>query len=203
MIDPSNNEFFRFLADDLAFSHFRRSGDALISFKETIEFVLLPEATPEGPQEGLLFEGTTSMSAERWREFVASFALSAVETEIDRESGQARRVFHATKQVGAPAELALSAPAEGSLASPPAGASPPVQEELYAESAHYVWAGSSRQPDSPGQLTVHARRIACRGADKGLPAALIFRDKLRQFQQRDTGAAASAFRSPEPWRRPR
>jgi hypothetical protein len=31
---------------------------------------------------------------------------------------------------------------------------------------------------------VHARRIACRGADKGMPARLIFSNKLRQYRQR-------------------
>lgn len=61
MVRPTNAEFFRFLQEELSFSLFRRSGEALISFKEAIELVLLPEATVEGPEEGLLFEGTASI----------------------------------------------------------------------------------------------------------------------------------------------
>jgi hypothetical protein len=59
-----------------------------------------------------------------------------------------------------------------------------VREELHAEGRLYVWTGSNHQPSSAGRVTVHARKIACRGADKGMPAGIIFREKLRQYQLR-------------------
>jgi hypothetical protein len=189
MTGPSNAEFFRFLADDLlAFSLFRRSGDALISFKETIEFVLLPEATTEGPEDGVLFEGIARVSAADWREFVAGFAMTRVENRIDRHGG-VTHLFHATKQLAAGVSFSLATrdeePSELELL---AGSAAPLREELRADEARYVWRAQSDAPGAAGSVEVHARRIACRGADKGMPAELLFREKLRQYRLRHGGA---------------
>jgi hypothetical protein len=60
----------------------------------------------------------------------------------------------------------------------------PIREELRTEGCRYVWTGQSRKPECAGRVMVHARRIACRGADKGMPARIIFCEKLRQYRRR-------------------
>jgi hypothetical protein len=185
MIGPTNAEFFRFLEQELSFSLFRRSGETLVSFKETIEFVLLPEATAEGPEEGLLFEGTASLSSADWQDLIARFVMTTVETRIDPARGTVTRVFRATKQLGDPVPLTLdthstAAPGLERLETQHAEAG--IREELHAEGWRYVWTGPHWERSSPGRLTVHARKIACRGTDKGMPAGVIFREKLRRYR---------------------
>ena len=182
---PSNAEFFEFLARQLSFSIFTRSGAVLTSFKTTIEFVFVPEGTAEGPDEGLLFEGTAPMSYAAWSDLVAGFAMTSIESR--HEDGELTRVYRAT-EVGEARppllDLSRTPSAEPALV---IGA----REDVLSDRAHYAWVGPGRAGGDVGRFSLRARRIACRGADKGLPAQLLYREKLREYGKRQRRIAAS------------
>jgi hypothetical protein len=176
---PSNAEFFEFLARELASSLFRRSGPALVSFKSTIEFVFVPEGTADGPEEGLLFEGVAPMSHGEWRALAAAFAMTSVESRHDL-GGAAIVTYRARENCG-------SAPGLPALARTPPREPETIaraREVLVSESARYVWTGAGRSPTDAGSLSLHVRRIACRGADSGMPARLLYCEKLRAYARR-------------------
>jgi len=192
---PSNAEFFEFLARRLSFSIFSRSGSVLTSFKTTIEFVFVPEGTADGPAEGLLFEGTAPMSYAAWSDLVAGFAMTSVESRDD--GGALTRVFRANE------EGEVRPPLPDLKRTPPAGPEPVVgaREEVLSDRAHYAWAGPGRGGGDVGRFSLWVRRIACRGADKGLPAQILFGEKLRQYGRRQKCLAAGEagrLRSPPP-----
>lgn len=183
---PSNAEFFEFLVEQLAFSLFRRSGSSLISFKETIEFVLLPEGTGEGPEEGLFYEGGAALTYGAWADLVAAFVMTSVDNRPDVGDGSPTRVYRAVED-----GIAIPTPPElGRRQSPPPLVS--VREELVSDRSRYTWGGAGRGPSDPGWVSLWARKIACRGADKGMPARLVFLDKLREYRRRHPAAGTSS-----------
>jgi hypothetical protein len=168
MTGPSNRELFEYLSSELAFSVFRREGDRLVSFKETIELTFLPEGTADGPPEGLLFEGTAPMAHAEWLDFVAGFAMTSIESRHD--AGEAlSRTYRAQESAGSRLHL-LSLRRDLDT---PDGA---PREEVVSECSRYLW-GS-------GTVAVYARMIACRGADQGMPARQLLREKLERYRQR-------------------
>lgn len=174
MSGPSNLELFQFLGEQLSFSVFRRTPDTLISFKETIEFVYVPEGTADGPVEGLLYEGRASLTHDEWCEFVAAFALLEVDSSRERDGGPSR--FFRAREIDGTPTLASSTAIQAAV---PAG-NGAHREELHGERAHYVWSGNRK---GAGVVEVHQRRIACRGADSGNSARVLFVEKLRLYRK--------------------
>lgn len=191
MTEPTNAEFFRFLRDALAASVFHRSADTLTSFKTTLELALVPAPTDEGPEEGVLLEGVARTTYDAWTALVGGFVMTEVESRNGAHGTGAWRRFSAVEDADAPAPLpALDATDAPALANIETGAA--VTEELVTPNRRYVWMGAARDGSAAGWLVVRARRIACRGADSGRSAGVVFREKLALFHARTAERARRA-----------